>query len=88
MKGDSLLSPSRLAPAPRCPGPSFMGAGGKADRLGAAQLKRRCSVLKQGAGLLEWWVVPCIYRRVRLARRWRWMLHRRGAGLMPSGRCG
>ena len=44
-----------------------------------------CPVLQAWRVPLEWWAVLRVYMRARLARRWRWVHQRRGAGLMPAG---
>ena len=76
-------SPSEPASEPLRPALNSRGAVVRGGTRGSARLHARCS--KRGGGPLEWWAVPCVYRRTRLARRWRWVLQRRGAGLMPAG---
>ena len=69
--------------SPQRPVLSSRVAVGSEGIRGRGQLHAWCS--KRGGGPLEWWAVPCVYRRARLARRWRWVLQRRGAGLMLLG---
>ena len=81
--GQGPLSPSDPTSGPQRPVLSSEVAVGREGTRGSGRLHARCS--KRGGGSLEWWAVPCVYRRARLARRWRWVLQRRGEGLMPSG---
>ena len=74
------LGPRVGAPAPRY---KFQGRRRQGVTWGGGRTHARCS--KHGGGPLEWLAVPCVYRRARLARCWRWVLQRRGEGLMPAG---
>ena len=67
--GCNPLLPWEFAPTHWPLGLSSRDANGRADQRGTAQLNGRCSAFKREAGPLEWWAVPCFYRRVRLARR-------------------
>ena len=75
--------PSAPASEPLHPAPSPRDAGVRGVTWGDGRTRARFS--KHGGGPLEWWAVPCVYRRAWLARRWRWVLQRRGEGLMPVG---
>ena len=76
-------SPSEPMSGPRYPDLSSRDAVGRVRTRGRDWLNTRCS--RREAGPLQWWAVLCVYRRARLARRWRWVLQRRGAGLMLAG---
>ena len=77
------LLPSAPGSEPLHPAPSSRGAGARGVTWGDSRTHARFS--RRDGGPLEWWAVPCAYRRARLARRWRWVLQRRGEGLMPAG---
>ena len=81
--GQDPPSPSEPTSGPQRPDVSSKVAVGREGIRGSGPLHSRSS--KRGMGPLEWWAVPCVYRRARLARRWRWVLQRRGAGLLPLG---
>ena len=71
-EGCDVPSPSEFTPAHRPPSLSSRGAAAREGSRGRAQLNGRC--FKRVPGPLEWWAVPCVYMRVRLARHWRWIL--------------
>ena len=75
--------PSAPASEPLHPALSSRDADVRGGTWGSGRTRARCS--KRAAGPLEWWAVPCVYKCARLARRWRWVLQRRGEGLMPAG---
>ena len=65
--GQDPLSPSGPSSGPRRPILSSRVAVGRECTRGSGRLHARCS--KRGRGPLEWWAVPCVYRRARVARR-------------------
>ena len=72
LEGQGPISPSEPTSGPQRPVLSSRVAVGREGIRGSGWLHARCS--RRGGGPLEWWAVPCVHRRARLARRWRWVL--------------
>ena len=77
------LLPSGPGSEPLHPAPSSRDAGVRGATWGDSWTHARFS--RRDEGPVEWWAVPSVYRRARFACRWRWVLQRRGEGLMPTG---
>ena len=70
--GGGQLLPLVHGSEPLHPAPSSRDAGARGVTCGGSRTHARFS--RRDGGPLKWWAVPCVYRRARLARRWRWVL--------------